>query len=81
VFRFTDIISPKEVRIEQIGEDAWVNIGGLGGTGTDHTAVAFKGMALHDLHPSFDATGHLTITHIDDHVNPPVAASDLNLLG
>ena len=81
MFRFTDIISPKEVRIEQIGEDAWVNIGGLGGTGTDHTAVAFKGMDLHDLHPSFDATGHFTITHIDDHVNQRVAASDLNLLG
>jgi len=81
VFRFTDIISLKEVRIEQIGEDAWVNIGGLGGMGTDHTAVAFKGMDLHDLHPSFDATGRFTITHIDDHVNQPVAASDLHLLG
>jgi len=81
VFRFTDIVSPKEFRVEQIGEDAWVNIGGLGGTGTDHTVVVFKGMDLHDLNPSFDATGHITITRIDDHVSQPTAPSDMHLFG
>jgi hypothetical protein len=80
-FRFTDIVSPKEIRAEQIGEDTWVNIGGLGGMGTDNTAVAFKGMDLHDLRLGFDATGHFMITHIDDHVSQPVATSDVNPIG
>ena len=81
VVRFTDIVSPKECSVEQVGVDAWGHIGGLGGTGADHTVMTFMGMDLHDLLPSFDATGHLTITHIDDPVNRPVAVSDVNLLG
>ena len=80
-FRFTDIVSPKEIRAEQIGEDTWVNIGGLGGMGTDNTVMVLKGMGLHDLHLGFDATGHFMITHIDDHVSQPVATSDVNPFG
>ena len=77
-FRFTDIVSPKEIRVEQIGEDTWVNIGGLGGMGTDNTVMVLKGMDLHDLHLGFDATGHFMITHIDGHVSQPVATGDVN---
>jgi len=81
VFRFTDVVSPKEVRVEQVGEDAWMHIGGIGGTGADHTIIGFMGMDLHDLHPSFDANGHLTVTHIDDPVNQSAAGSDITLIG
>jgi hypothetical protein len=80
-FRFTDIVSPKEIRAEQIGEDAWVSIGGLGGMGTDNTVMVLKGMGLDDLHLGFDATGHFMITHIDDQVSQPVANSDVNPIG